>query len=76
MKLRITVLAASLLFSAAAWRKRGAVMATGAAAPAEANARVEQHIKELHPAPDYARRRTAMGRRRADHARQRRRSTN
>ncbi|AOB31170.1 hypothetical protein AKI39_11365 [Bordetella sp. H567] len=48
MKLRITVLAASLLFSAAALAQTQAVTATGAAAPAQANARVEQHIKELH----------------------------
>ncbi|WP_176463984.1 Spy/CpxP family protein refolding chaperone [Bordetella genomosp. 11] len=48
MKLRITVLAASLLFSAAAMAQTSAVTATGAAAPAQANARVEQHIKTLH----------------------------
>lgn len=48
MKLRITVLAASLLFSAAALAQTQGVTATGAAAPAQANPRVEQHIKELH----------------------------
>jgi hypothetical protein len=48
MKLRITVLAASLLFGTAALAQTPPVTATGAAAPAKANDRVEQHIKQLH----------------------------
>lgn len=48
MKLRITVLAASLLFGTAALAQTPAVTATGAAAPVKANDRVEQHIKQLH----------------------------
>jgi Spy/CpxP family protein refolding chaperone len=48
MKLRITVLAASMLFSAAALAQTAAVTSTGAAAAAKANDRVEQHIRQLH----------------------------
>jgi Spy/CpxP family protein refolding chaperone len=48
MKLRITVLAASLLIGSAALAQTPAVTATGAAAPSQGNARIEQHIKELH----------------------------
>jgi Spy/CpxP family protein refolding chaperone len=48
MKLRITVLAASLLFGTAALAQTPAVTATGAAATAQGNTRIEQHIKELH----------------------------
>ncbi|ARP81576.1 hypothetical protein CAL12_12690 [Bordetella genomosp. 8] len=48
MKLRITMLAASLLFGSAALAQNSAVTATGAAATTQANARVEQHIKQLH----------------------------
>jgi hypothetical protein len=61
MKLRITVLAASLLFGGAALAQTpaspqagggvtasGGVTATGAAAQAQANDRVEAHIRQLH----------------------------
>jgi TolA-binding protein len=54
MKLRITVLAASLLFGTAALAQtpavtpNGAVTATGSTAQTKANQRVEAHIKELH----------------------------
>jgi periplasmic protein CpxP/Spy len=48
MKLRITVLAASLLFGTAAVAQTSAVTATGATASTQADARVEQHIKQLH----------------------------
>ncbi|ANN66937.1 Spy/CpxP family protein refolding chaperone [Bordetella bronchialis] len=48
MKLRITVLAASLLFGTAALAQTQAVSATGAPAASQADARIEQHIKALH----------------------------
>jgi hypothetical protein len=55
MKLRITVLAASLLFGTAALAQTpaspaagGGVTATGAAAQGQANDRVEAHIRQLH----------------------------
>jgi hypothetical protein len=55
MKLRITVLAASLLFSTAALAQTppatqagSGVTATGTPAQAQANDRIESHIKQLH----------------------------